>query len=1190
MLDTPTPRRWWKPFLRGGILAAVLGAFGSTTAVAQQVLWADAPTLPAAARKATQPLSHFRPVTFQLDALRGALRGAPAARGSSAAGSATVVSLPLPDGTSQRFWVVQTAVMAPELAARYPSIQTYAAQGIDDPTATARLDISPEGFHGFILAANQTVFIDPAMPGSATHLVFERRAMNRAASPFVCATPSAAELVPAAVDRAARAAVANGATLRTYRLALACTGEYAAFYGGTRDGALAGMVASINRVNGIYERELAVRMVLVPNNDRLIFLNPDQDPYTNTDGDAMLDENQTAADSLIGPANYDIGHVFSTGGGGIAQSPAVCLAGKARGVTGSSAPRNDAFNVDYVAHEMGHQFGADHTFNSTTSFCSGNRVSSAAYEPGSGSTIMGYAGICGSDDLQPNSDPYFHSYSIDQIVSHISGRGNCSVNTPTGNTPPAVNAGASYAIPIRTPFVLTGSATDANGDALTYAWEQFNRGPVAAVNSSSGDAPIFRSFTPTASPTRTFPRLADLLNNTQTAGELLPAYGRRLTFRLVARDNRAGGGGVNYDSMQVVVVPTAGPFVVRAPNTATAWLVGVPQQVIWDVANTTQAPINAASVTILLSTDGGQTFPTVLAASTPNDGFENVTIPATVAASSQVRLRVQASNGVFFDISNENLTLTAPTGPTFFLQSNTAATLSFCPGGTGTLPLTLGQTLGFTGPITLSASGLPAGVTVSYGAATVAAGGSTTATITTTPGAAAGTYPIQLTGTSGGVTRVLDVLLTLQPSATQAPTLTAPAADRLATLRPRLTWSEVPDATSYEVQIATDAAFSNVVVSQTGLTGTSFTPQLLQPGTTYYLRVRGISSCTAGPYSATRQIRTGTQTLRTVTATQVPRTIGAGGISTITSIITLSSTERLSDLRVRDLAITHPDISELEITLTNPAGRRAVLLAQACPGTANLNLSFADDASALSCPIPAGISVRPATALGELLNDPAFGNWTLTIRDTRPGNGGTLTGWQLDVYTLNEPPAPPSGLSVLTPVVANNIASIHLIWLDNSGNETGFEVERAQFNTTAFSRIATVGPNVTEYTDQLRTNGTFCYRVRAVNATGASAYSNEGCQTTSTITRAISAVQLPGIEVAPNPSPDLFTVKVDNAHRGPITLRVTDALGRSVFTQTLPKSAASFQYPLSLHPLAPGVYMLHLDMTDGSAVVRLVKQ
>ncbi|GAB2775622.1 zinc-dependent metalloprotease family protein [Hymenobacter latericoloratus] len=1081
--------------------------------------------------------------------------------------------------------------MAPELAARFPDIQTYAAQGIDDPTATARLDVSPSGFHALILAADKTVYIDPAEQGTDTHLVFDRRAMNRAAFPFVCATASAAEdVAPVSLRQAARAAVPNGTTLRTYRLALACTGEYAAFHGGTKAGALAAMVTSLSRVNGIYEKELAVRMLLVENTDRLIFLDAAKDPYSNDNGEAMLEENQQAADSLIGPANYDIGHVFSTGGGGIALKASVCQPEKAMGVTGSTAPRNDAFDVDYVAHEMGHQFGADHTFNSTTEFCSDNRVSASAFEPGSGSTIMAYAGICGADNLQPNSDAYFHSRSFDQIVAHITGRGNCSVNTPSGNNPPQVDAGANYAIPIRTPFVLTGSATDGNGDALTYAWEQYNLGPEGSPNAPAADAPIFRSFRPTASPSRTFPRLTDILSNTQTIGELLPTYGRRLIFRLVARDNRSVGGGVNYDSMHVVVVPTAGPFVVRAPNTATAWLAGAQQQVIWDVANTTQAPINATTVNILLSTDGGQTYPTVLLANTPNDGFENVAIPAGTTASTAVRVRVQASTGIFFDISDQNLTLAAPTGPTFFLQSGTAATLALCPGSAATLPIGVGQLLGFAGEVALSATNVPAGVTISYGAPTLAAGGSTTATIATASTAAAGTYTIRLTGTSGGVTRGLDLLLTLQPSATQAATVTTPAANEVATLRPRITWTAVPNATAYEVQVATDAAFANLVINQAGLTGTSFTTPLLQPTTSYYVRVRGLSNCATALYSATQPFRTGTHTLRAITAPQVPRSIGAGAGSVLTSSIFIGNTERVSDVRVRDLTLTHPDISELEITLTNPAGSRAVLLAQACPGTANLNLSFADEAAAPTCPIPAGISVRPATSLGELLNSPAFGSWTLTIRDARAGNGGTLTGWKLDIYTLNEPPAAPSGLSVQAPVAASNTVSLSLQWSDNSGNETGFEIERAQLNTTAFSRIATVGANITDYTDQLRTNGTFCYRVRALNANGASGYSNEGCQTVATITTTTSAVLLPGIEVYPNPSPALFTVKVDNAHRGPLTLRLTDGLGRSLFTQTLPKAAAAFHYPLDLRHLAPGVYLLHLDMADGSAVVRLLKR
>ncbi|WP_426490534.1 reprolysin-like metallopeptidase [Hymenobacter sp. 102] len=1192
MQETSTSlRQAVRPWLAGSLLLAGLGA--AAPAAAQRVLWADAAPAAAAARPATQPLSHFRAVDFQLAAVRSVLRAAPTERATAARAAAPVISLPLPDGTSQRFRVVQVPVMAPELAAKYPDIRTYAAQGIDDPTATARLDISPDGLHAMILSARSTVYIDPAERGQQTHLVFERRAMNRSAFPFVCATASDNSPEPM-ITAAQRAAVANGTTLRTYRLALACTGEYTAFHGGTKAGAMAGMVASMNRVNGIYEKELAVRMVIIPQNDTLIFLNPDTDPYTNTSGPAMLNENQATVDLRVGSANYDIGHVFSTGGGGIAQKPSVCVSGKARGVTGSSAPRNDAFDVDYVAHEIGHQFGADHTFNSVTGSCGGvNRAPNSAYEPGSGTTIMAYAGICGIDDLQRNSDPYFHSRSFDQIVAHITGLGNCSVNTATGNTPPVVNAGRNYAIPVSTPFVLTGSATDANNDALTYSWEQYNLGNGGAPNSPSGDAPLFRFFTPTTSPTRTFPRLTDLISNTQTKGELLPSYGRRLIFRLVARDNRVGGGGVDYDSMNVVVVGSAGPFVVTAPNTATNWVVGAPQQVTWNVANTTQAPISAANVDILLSTDGGLTYPTTLLANTPNDGCETLTVPATVAASSQARIRVQATGGIFFDISNQNFTLETPSGPTFFLQGPGcgAPALSFCPGASGSVAVTVGQLQNFTGDVTLSATNLPTGITVTYPTATVQAGASTTATISAGSTAAAGTYIIRLTGTSGGVIRYQDVTLTIQPSATQAAVVRAPTSASATTLRPVISWDAVPNATAYEVQVASDAAFTTIVQQQTNITGTSYTLAApLLPSTTYYVRVRGLSPCSTAPFSAVVQFTTGTQTCQSTVATTVPRTIPAGATATVTSVINVQNAEVVSAIRVRNLTITHPDVSELEISLTNPAGKRAVLFARACPGTSNLSISFDEAAAAaLACPLTSGATVRPATSLAELLNTAATGNWTLTIADNNAANGGTLTGWTLELCTLGALPAAPASLTALAPVVTATSASIDMIWLDNSGNETGFEIERSR-SGGAFARIATVAANTTFYTDQVTSNGAYCYRVRAINPTGASAYSNESCQTVAGVTALSNATLLQGIEVAPNPSAGVFNVRIDNAQQGSITLRVTDALGRQVQTQTLNKGATALQVPLDLSRLTMGVYTLHFDMPNGSTVVRLLKQ
>ncbi|UYZ61410.1 reprolysin-like metallopeptidase [Hymenobacter weizhouensis] len=1158
---------------------------------AQQVLWADAPRLPQAARPAAQPLSFYRAVDFRLDALRQTLQAAPPADAARRGVSLVVVSLPLPDGTSQRFRVEAAAVMHPQLAARYPAIQTYAAQGLDDPTATARLDITPAGFHAQILAADKTVYIDPVAGSPETHRVFERRAM--AARPFGCATPAGA----AAADRSRTAARPNGAQLRTFRLALACTGEYATYHGGTKQSALAAMVTSINRVNGIYERELAVRMVLVPNTDELIYLNGTTDPYTNTNGSAMLDQNQTTVDQRIGAGSYDVGHVFSTGGGGIARVASVCEAGdKARGVTGFATPETDAFDVDFVAHEIGHQFGADHTFNSDKEACSGvNRTPESAYEPGSGSTIMAYAGICGTDNLQPNSDPYFHSRSYDQILDHLAGAGSCGISTPTGNRAPAVNAGRNFRIPVGTPFVLTGSATDPDGDGLTFAWEQYNLGPAGSVTAPTGDAPLFRALPPTASASRTFPRLANLLTGAPSVGEVLPTTGRRLVFRLVARDNRAGGGGVAYDSMHVVVVPTAGPFVVQAPNTAAAtWQAGAPQQVLWDVAGTAQAAVGAAQVDILLSTDGGLTYPITLAAATPNDGCETLTLPASVAATAQARIRVQATGGIFFDVSNQNFTIQPLSGPAFFLRGPAcgAAALQLCPGNTASTTVGTGALQGFTGQLTLSADNLPTGLTATFNSATVAAGAEATVTFTAGANTPSGTYQVAVKGSSGGQTRTVEVPLTVLPAARQAPAVTFPAAGSTATLlRPRITWGAVANASAYEVQIATDAAFTTLVLNQPSVAGTALVPGagVLRPATGYFLRVRALSTCGPGPYSAPLAFRTGIVNCQTYLAASVPVALPSASPFVVSSTVTVTSSDRVTSLRVRDLALTHANAGELEITLTNPAGRRAVLLPRQCAGSGTLSLTFDETAAGpLPCPPAAGATVRPAASLLDLLNSPAQGTWTLTIADNAAGNGGTLTGWSLELCTMLEPPAPPSDLTVVqTGPDASPVAN--LTWTDNSPNETGFEIERSATGPDGFVRLATAGPNVTSYEDALRANGTYCYRVRAVGANGVSAYSNEGCLTLTNVPPQASSV-LAGLSVWPNPGTGLFELKLDNDREGTVTLRVLDAVGRIISTQTLTKTTVTAQLPLDLRRLGAGLYLLHLTAAGESEVVRVVKE
>jgi hypothetical protein len=678
----------------------------------------------------------FRALEVDAKALAILLDRAPAEHSAAGTVAPLVIALPYPDGSDRRFRVEESPILEPGLAAKFPEIHTYVAQGIDDPTATARLSVTSLGFHAMVLSAAGTVYIDPYRKWDARYALsyFKDDAVRAAGAPFHCDVKNESpEEALTATKTAPLPAAASGTQLRTYRLALAATGEYSTAVCAPNPVAVScamnAMVVSMNRVDGVYEREVAIRMVLIANDNLIVYTNGATDPYTNDDGDTMLGQNQSNLDSVIGSANYDIGHVFSTGGGGVAELRVPCTTNKAEGVTGSSTPTGDGFDIDYVAHEMGHEFGANHTFNGTTSSCGGgNRNASTAYEPGSGSTIMAYAGICGADDLQPHSDDTFHTKSFDEIMAFSTGStGNsCAVVTATGNTPPAVNAGAAFTIPRQTPFTLTGSATDGDSDALTYMWEEFDLGTAAPPNDDVAAArPIFRSFVPLTAPSRTFPRLADILSNTPTFGESMSTRNRTMVFRLTARDNRAGGGGVNYASTSVTVNAAAGPFAVTQPNTAVSWSGNSTQTVTWNVAGTTAAPVSCANVAITLSTDGGNTFPTTLLASTANDGSEPVTIPNT--PTSQARIQVSCVGNVFFDISDANFTIVA--APTLTSVSPTSGPIT---GGTA---------------VTLTGTGFVSGATVLFGAtaATSVTFNSATSLTAITPAHALGTVAVTMT-------------------------------------------------------------------------------------------------------------------------------------------------------------------------------------------------------------------------------------------------------------------------------------------------------------------------------------------------------------------------------------------------------------------------------------------------------------
>ncbi len=629
------------------------------------------------------------PRLFSLDVnqLKQNLRTAPSRFASNRSG--IVVTSPNENGQLESFRVKESSNMAPELAARYPDIKSYIGQGVENPASTIYFSISPLGFQSMVIKSDQSaVFIEPYTTDRSSYAVYRKSDKMATMNRFEC------RVIDQAQEESGVSAArpnADDALLRTFRLAMSVTGEYTAYFGGTKALALAAINNTMTRVNGVFEKDFSARMVLIANTDTVIYTSASTDPYSAAatgSGGAWNQELQTTLTNNIGNANYDIGHLFGASGGGgnagcigcICTNPTASVPlGKGSGFTspGDNIPSGDNFDIDYVAHEMGHQFGGNHTFTHS------NEGTGVQMEPGSGSTIMGYAGIT-SVDVQPHSDAYFHAVSIQQITNNIKAK-TCSVNTATGNSIPTAAAGLDYTIPKSTPFMLTGTATDANGDSLTYNWEQMDsQSNATAPNATKTSGVNFRSYTPVTTPTRYFPRMASVLTGaTTTAGsevtvEALPSVARSMNFRFTVRDNRAGGSGNNSDDMIVTVNATAGPFAVTAPNTAVSYAGGSSQTITWNVAGTTANNVNCANVDILISTNSGTTWSTLLAA-TPNDGTQAVTIPNTPGTTN--RIMVKGTNHIFFDVSNANFTITAgstdtvaPTAPTALAAAGTTQT------------------------------------------------------------------------------------------------------------------------------------------------------------------------------------------------------------------------------------------------------------------------------------------------------------------------------------------------------------------------------------------------------------------------------------------------------------------------------------------------------------------------------------
>ena len=956
--------------------------------------WSDVPNTSVDFRAENQRIipAAYRSLNLDVVAAQAILAEAPLWKTDEADEVEVEILLPIPDGSFQAFRVVYAPVMAPELARKFPEIRTYAGYGIDDPSAYVRFDLTPQGFHAYIRSGNQPdIFIDPYNSGfSNVYLSYYKKDFFKDTH-WECTIDEVRQTYESHDHNHGR--FAGDCTLRTYRLALACTGEYAQFHGGTVASAMAAMNTTMVRVNGIFEIDASVTMEMVPNNDQLVFLDPNTDPYTNSNGSAMLSQNQTTCDNTIGSSNYDIGHVFSTGGGGVAYLGSVCNNSiKAGGVTGQPNPVGDPFDVDYVSHEMGHQYGANHTQNNSC-----NRNNSTAMEPGSASTIMGYAGIC-SPNVQNNSDAYFHGISLQEMGNFTTGNGNnCSVNQ-TINDAPTANAGANYTIPASTSFVLEGSASDPNGDQLTYCWEQFDN-QVASMppQSTNTSGPAFRSLDPTTSPDRYMPNLSAIVNNQSPTWEVLPSVSRTMNFRLTVRDNNPGGGCTEEDDMVVTVAGGAGPFLVTAPNTAVNWAALSQQTVTWDVANTTSSPVNCSTVDIYLSTDGGFTYPITLASGVPNDGSQAVTIPNN--PTSQARVMVRGGGNIFFDISNQNFTIGAPQNG--FTVDVSPDNQTICQPNDAVFSVDVNATGSFSGNVTLSASGVPSGASASFSVNPIATSGNSQLTISGLGSVAAGSYNITVTGTSGATTQSETVTLVVS-AAPGGVTLASPSDGAIdVSANPTLSWNAAANADNYDLQLATDAGFSNIVENATGINGTSYNPNSLSANTTYFWRVRSNNSCGTSAYSTAFSFTTANISCGVFASTDVPVSISSSGTPTITSTLNINASGSIQDVNVLNLDISHTWINDLIITLTSPQGTSVTLISRICNSQNNILTNLDDEAgnsyASMPCPPTNNDTYQPFEALSAFDGEDLNGTWTLTIEDVFNQDGGSLNAWSLEI-------------------------------------------------------------------------------------------------------------------------------------------------------------------------------------------------
>ena len=916
------------------IIPRIILCLVTTLSFSQSNLWKKTKLKPSESTLSIKSLHEDKYQIFSLDlnAFKSQLTNTPL-RTDRGSGNSVIVSFPDEKGNMERFRVLETSILAPFIAVKYPNIKTYIGFSLDNPGARIRFSVTPQGLKTMTSYINKpTVFTVPIAKGNISeYITYDRGVRINSKKDFECLTEN--EYVPIK-ELTSFSRDANDQILRTLKIAISTTGEYTNFWddgddtnGDAQTDALAALVSTLNRSNEVFEVDMAVTFQLVTGTE-IIYPSASTDPYTGSYNSQL----QSTLTSVVGESNYDIGHLFNYGSntGNAGCIGCVCVDGqKGSGFSSHSFTDNDGgpnmddfFDIDYVPHEIGHQMGGNHTFSQSSE---GTGVN---YEPGSGTTIMGYAGITGPNDVQDHSDPYFHYGTINQVLNNLDNR-TCWTSTVISNNPPTANAGEDYTIPQGTAFKLVGSATDSDqGDVLTYTWEQVDSGTTTSgsFGPTKTTGAVWRSRPPTTNPTRYMPTKSRVLSGELTESnpvetvdnsswETVSTVARSLNFALTVRDrSEANGTGQfpqsDFDFMTVTVDGNSGPFAVTSQTSNETWNVGESQTVTWDVAGTDGGSVNTPSVNIYLSTDGGLTFPFLAASNIANDGSHTFSVPSADGDSDQLRVMVEGNENIFYAVNSTNFSLQESE----FAISVAQPSVDVCSPNNVIYNFTYNTFLGFTGTTIFSVNGLQTGVNASFSSDTASQDGTNISlTLSNIGSLNVGTYNFQIIGTSGAIVKNTDADFSVFLELTETPTLTSPSNSGTGVaLSPTFTWDEISNASSYDIEIATDSGFSSILVNE-NVTTNSYTEASLDQSTTYYWRVKAKNSCGDGNFSSVSSfttqncsvcVSTGNTSFETSTTRVVFNTIDnssgkSGSYSDYTDISTGVKADEIHDLTVQ---------------------------------------------------------------------------------------------------------------------------------------------------------------------------------------------------------------------------------------------------------------------------------------------------